>query len=473
MEGATTDKETLRRALCGSDLYLDISADTAGIFAQVDSFVAQSQGNDTIGVVHLSPYNVDPGNYELWDKVGQGVGNLRSLGVLCIYRNRLVEPDWEILARILPHIQSKIELQFVGGSIERTEDMRAFARAIQGHPAIAQFEAGFFFKDVATLWAALSTLPNLESAVLEHHQLFSEEVPTFRSPNNMTEFLRTPSLRSVEFRNFCFTSSLCQAAAMALRQGSSITSLNLHECSFLDGGSENIASALKENATLTTFKISPSPDTSTHQAFYDAIAASLLSNSTLQELSIGYTGAIYPTSGCLSSLFLALGMNKTLTKLHVTGSSSIVSESVIPALREGLGKNSTLEMLEFIQSGSHVMEPAFRIAVVEALQLNKTIKTLRLCFCTPKLTDDEVKHLTAVVKQNYGLESLPFLDSSDVRMEDLHSVLRLNGVGRGYLLDGHGSVVSKGVGVLGAVSYDLNCVFLHLLENPLLCNRSH
>jgi hypothetical protein len=41
---------------------------------------------------------------------------------------------------------------------------------------------------------------------------------------------------------------------------------------------------------------------------------------------------------------------------------------------------------------------SFRIAVVEALQLNKT---LHLCCRDPRLTDDEVKHLTAVVKKNY------------------------------------------------------------------------
>jgi hypothetical protein len=104
--------------------------------------------------------------------------------------------------------------------------------------------------------------------------------------------------------------------------------------------------------------------------------------------------------------------------------------------------------------------------------------TPRLCHGIPitpklKLTDDEVKHLTSVVKKNYGLESLSDLDSSDVRMGDLRSILRLNGAGRGYLLDGYGSLVSKGVGVLSAVSDDVNCVFLHLLENPSLCNRSH
>jgi hypothetical protein len=472
------DKEILRSALCGHYLGLDRSDDSARIFAEVDSFVTQSQGNDTIEKVTLLPYDVDPGNYERWDKVGQGLGNLKSLRVIDIGLtfNNLGEPDWEILARILPHIQSKITLQISGGRIERTEEMRAFATAMQGHPAITQFESipGFSFENTATLCSALTTLPNLESAVLRHQPLMGREIlPTFRSPESMTEFLRSPSLRIVKFRDFCFTSLICQATAIALKQGSSITSLVLYQCSFPEGGSENIASALEENTTLTTFEISPAPDSSIHQAFYDAMAASLLSNSTLQELVISYGEGLYPSSVCVSFLLWALGMNKTLRKLRV---SSTAGGSVIAALREALGQNSTLEILELTQDRTHDEADVtlFRIAVVEALQLNKTLKTLRLCYgATPKLTDDEVQYLTSVVKKNYGLESLPDLDSSGVRFRDLRSILRLNRAGRGYLKGGHGSVVSKGIGVLNGVSDDVNCVFLHLLENPSLCNTSH
>jgi hypothetical protein len=474
-----TDKQILRRVLCGDHLLLDISYDYAGIFAEIDSFVAQSQGNSTVTCVHLFPYDgVDSGNYKLWDKVGEGVGNLKSLGVLVIHlNNRLsgLRVDWEILARILLHIpgQSKIQLRIIGGPIEGAEDMRTFARAIQEHPAITRFDTsrgGFSFENTAALCSVLTSLPNLECALVRQQRPGREEVSTFRFPESMTEFLRAPSLRIVEFRNFCFTSSLCQATAVALSQGSSIVSVVLDECSFPEGGSEKIASALKENATLTTFKISPSPDTSTHQAFYDAVAASLLSNSTLEELSVRYPGASNPASVCVSSLLLALGMNKTLRKLHVTG-LSFMSEAVIPALREGLGKNSTLERLELIHI-AHVMQPSFLIAAVDALQLNKTLKTLRFCYGTQNLTDDQVKHLTSVVKKNYGLERLPDMYMG-FPMGDLRSILRLNEAGRGYLLDCHGYVVSKGVDVLSTVSDDLNCVFLHLLENPSLCNRSH
>jgi hypothetical protein len=166
------------------------------------------------------------------------------------------------------------------------------------------------------------TLPNLKSAALEHQSVRNRaRRPTFQVPEIMTDFLRAPSLRIVELKRFCLTNSLCQAFATALPKGSSIASLVLDECSFPEGGSERIASALKENATLTTFRIiTTSPDI-IHQAF----TTQSLSNSTLEELSIRYTGCRgrdrYPSSVCLSPLLLALGMNKTLRMLCISGFS--------------------------------------------------------------------------------------------------------------------------------------------------------
>jgi hypothetical protein len=52
----------------------------------------------------------------------------------------------------------------------------------------------------------------------------------------------------------------------------------------------------------------------------------------------------------------------------------------------------------------------------------------------------------------------------------VEAILRLNGAGRRYLIE-DGSSISKGVDVLSAVNDDIDCVFLHLLENPGLCNR--
>jgi hypothetical protein len=85
------------------------------------------------------------------------------------------------------------------------------------------------------------------------------------------------------------------------------------------------------------------------------------------------------------------------------------------------------------------------------------------------LTHDENKQIAALLKKNYAMESLPGINLHWAR--DVAAILRLNKVGRRYLIE-DGSSISKGVEVLSAVSKEINCVFLHLLENPRLCDRS-
>jgi hypothetical protein len=80
-----------------------------------------------------------------------------------------------------------------------------------------------------------------------------------------------------------------------------------------------------------------------------------------------------------------------------------------------------------------------------------------------------VEQLVQILMKNYGLELLaPDIPCADDRT--VKPILRLNEAGRRYLIDDESSI-SKGVDVLSAVSDDINCVFLDLLENPSLCNR--
>jgi hypothetical protein len=84
------------------------------------------------------------------------------------------------------------------------------------------------------------------------------------------------------------------------------------------------------------------------------------------------------------------------------------------------------------------------------------------------LTNDEDKHMAKILQKNYALESLPNVFD---RPGDVRTILQLNAAGRRYLIE-DGSSVAKGVEVLSAVRGDINSVFLHLLENPRLCDRS-
>jgi hypothetical protein len=284
-----------------------------------------------------------------------------------------------------------------------------------------------------------------------------------------------------------------------------------------------IASALKTNTTLKCLNFWHG----TTEVVCDILAAALLSNSTLQTLEFCAPGR----SSWLSPLFLALQVNNGLKELIING-FELTGEKLRTAMRLGLGGNSTLESLDLsnVRSGgidislwregfsslhtnralktlhigfeqnvtkSHTTaihmevlaalcnnesletlsmprnDTRFQdcLVCVAAIQPNTTLKSLRLYqlyagdLC---LDEDETKDLIPVLKKNNGLEAFPGLDH---RGGDIRSIFELNRAGRRYLVQ-DGSSISKGVDVLSRVIDDINSVFLHLLENPRLCDRS-
>jgi NDP-sugar pyrophosphorylase family protein len=104
------------------------------------------------------------------------------------------------------------------------------------------------------------------------------------------------------------------------------------------------------------------------------------------------------------------------------------------------------------------------------LSTNTTLTKIKF---SEQLSQQETADLVAAVQTNYGLEAVctygdAIIDSNAKSM--LNCIPRLNKAGRCYLTDDPTSRV-KGVAVLEEVIYDLDCLFLHLQENPLLCLR--
>jgi hypothetical protein len=140
-----------------------------------------------------------------------------------------------------------------------------------------------------------------------------------------------------------------------------------------------------------------------------------------------------------------------------------------------LQENASLESLSIRKSGHRIGNIAEEyFFVVTALQHNTTLKSLDLGDPESRLfgawTHDEDMQMAALLKKNYALERLLGTTPKDGG-SDVGAILRLNEAGRRYLVQ-DGSSVSKGVEVLGKVNDNINCVFLHLLENPRLCDRS-
>jgi hypothetical protein len=144
-----------------------------------------------------------------------------------------------------------------------------------------------------------------------------------------------------------------------------------------------------------------------------------------------------------------------------------------------LQENVSLESLS-IRTKGNKFEAEEYIALVAALEHNTTLKTFSLRrYERLQLSDDEIfqfsndedKEMALTLKKNYALERLFDIDLEDGDAGDVGAILRLNAAGRRYLIE-DGSSISKGVEVLSSVNHSITCVFLHLLENPRLCDRS-
>jgi hypothetical protein len=395
-------------------------------------------------------------------------------------------------------------------------------------------EMEFSFANVGPWCSALATLPSLERITLGLQEPKTEDQRGLVNLMPLTELLRAPALRFVRFDTFYFTNVLCHATANALEEGSSIVGITFDDdCSFPDGGRAIIVNALKRNASVTDVKFVDDCDepfchtlaavllcnsTLQHLTFrlpkgnngrwLSSIFLSLGMNTTLKSLAANICDE-FGDEMC-AAIASGLGMNSTLKELSLydmvpsDDDGAVAARNALSFLRT----NSTLKSLtvSFVRAQKEPYVSAFRLealkmtednpllesltiangsqikfeelfAIVMALHRDKTLRTLSFQSgfqvsyesLSLYLTDDEVNQLVSILKKNYGLEHLvPDIRCADDR--NVKAILRLNSAGRRYLIE-DGSSISKGVGVLSAVSDDINCVFLHLLENPSLCYR--
>jgi hypothetical protein len=226
---------------------------------------------------------------------------------------------------------------------------------------------------------------------------------------------RLPATATVEFESVLFTNTFCQAVAKALTERSEITKLHFNGCSFPEGGSAVIASALKTNTTLKWLHLYNGAD----EVYCEALAATLLFNSTLQTLEFDGSGSSGSCSW-LSPLFLALQVNNGLNYLRIYG-IDFIDEKLSTAMRIGLAKYSTLETLEFpdIKSGDNDTTSLWREAL-SFLRTNAALKTLKMRF-DKNVTESRATairmEVAAALRENESLETLSLL-SEDASLKD-------------------------------------------------------
>jgi hypothetical protein len=471
--------------------------------------------------------------YAIWDKIAEGIGNLQALSQITITQDSTVHqeyeylvPDWEILTCILlRRLRQGIRLCMQDGAY-RLWDRRtlpAFAGVIHGDAMITGFSTGNYFPfwSLNILCSALLTLPALTNVSFKQdYSSYSLQGPEERqSLESMVRLLQSPPLREVHFKYVVFTKGLSQAVAKALTERSVITDLRIWKCPFPEGVGAVIASALRKNTSLKCLHF----DNGADEVFCEVLAAALLSNSTLQNLVFDGSGSC----SWLPPLFLALQVNSGLKELRIDG-INLIDEEGSTAMKLGLGNNSTLELLDLKNIMGHTDTSLWREAL-SFLRTNTTLKALHMCFegnatvsyattirmevlamlrenesletlfmpcretrfedypvfvsaIQPNTTlkslclyegdscldEDKMKDLMPFLTKNYRLEEIPGLR---IGAGDVNSILQLNQAGRHYLIE-DGFSISKGVAVLSRVNDDINSVLFHLLENPILCNRS-
>jgi hypothetical protein len=509
------------------------------ILNHIDCFVSQRRRNPSVQVLHLHSHAFNGHNDEVWDELGQAVGNLQALEELQIFTpdsdvHETHSPNWEILGRLLSHIRQKVSVDVHGGDhLWAVEDVQAFARAIRGHPSITSVDTNrnnFPYESMESLYSELATLPALESVRISCREARLEVDPTGFHQESLTALLRVPFLRSVCFDSFSFTPALCHATANAFINGTAVTKLEFYKCRFPVGECAAILeNGFSRNTSVSFIEVTSPFD----EALNSALAAALLSNSTLQVLSFKVFPSTIDDSGVhvdWSPILLALEKNTGLKALSVDGIGSI-DDSLCTAMQNGLGMNQTLERLYFklvyltddnlalwcrafsvlltnkalkslaveVKDGAtesthstfclgivamlednaslenldvqgHDIKAEEYFVLITALQHNMKLKTFTLKShnrACRLLNVEESKLVASLLKKNYALESLPNVYYS----KDVKAILRLNAAGRRYLIE-DGSSVSKGVEVLSRVNDDINCAFLHLSENPRLCDRS-
>jgi hypothetical protein len=133
-----------------------------------------------------------------------------------------------------------------------------------------------------------------------------------------------------------------------------------------------------------------------------------------------------------------------------------------------LAVNTSLENLEIDGKNDSKISSLDYLAALEALGPNTALKTLRLHPNLDSFDSDQVKELLSLIRKNYGLESLD--DGLPDPTGELGYILRLNKAGRRYILRDPSSI-SGSIGVFAGISDDVNCVLVHMLENPRLCDR--
>ena len=133
------------------------------------------------------------------------------------------------------------------------------------------------------------------------------------------------------------------------------------------------------------------------------------------------------------------------------------------ALVESLAVNHSIDRAVFANPrGSQVLDAVETIKTLA--QRNDTLKVIIVRGGFAPLTETNKQEIQHSLGQNYTLEQIHY----EGRQEYFQAITGLNAAGREYLAE-EPTNASKCIAVLAKVKNDLDCLYYHMRENPLLC----
>ena len=111
-----------------------------------------------------------------------------------------------------------------------------------------------------------------------------------------------------------------------------------------------------------------------------------------------------------------------------------------------------------------------KLAFLDGLSSQKHLRSLNLGRLRSQESGVYDERILEAYRKNYSLEECSLQLTNEKHQSEVAAILRLNKAGRRYLVEDGPSSRAKGVAVLDAVNDDLDCLFVHLKENPSLCD---
>jgi hypothetical protein len=449
---------------------------------RLDLFLSSIRKNTTIKALSLvteEHAQTDDDFSGMWDAIGEAFGAMSNLQEVTFQRTNSWDTD--AVSRILANMTNVMKVNivfysFVGGQmllqrldLRRTRQLcNALSKCIRLQEAhlisVASESTNEFF-------VGLSKLPNLRHLVFSCHP-FNET--TSVQSEALRPFFHSETLQSLNLAHLNLDRSNCAELAAAIQTGSSPASLRVEECLFHDPNA--VWSALKSNRGVRELRLEY---TDMHDEMIDGLIHYLGSgNQTLQELNL-----VLPrpretiTHARVGRLFSFLAENNNCLK-YLSFHSLPMNAEDLASLGTALAENPSLEKLDLHGDVSQLKSDDL-IAFASRLSINRHLKCFDLSG-SPVLPLDvekdgerfleEMRNNVTLKKFNMTMPSSSLREHQPRWFAELQSLLQLNAAGRRYMVDDANNLYQC-TEVLGAVRHDLNCLYLHLRENPGLCKE--